>query len=108
MNSEFRNEMTRRAFLANGSRGIGGLALTSLLGEGAAHAAAAPAKTAPTVGGVLKSLPYPVKAKRVIWMTMAGGPSHMETFDPKPKLLEMDGKPMPESFTNGQQIAQLQ
>jgi hypothetical protein len=39
---------------------------------------------------------------------MAGGPSHLETFDPKPKLGEMNGKPMPESFTKGQQLAQLQ
>src|SRR3989454_11383177 len=39
---------------------------------------------------------------------MAGGPSHLETFDPKPKLTELHGKPMPESFTKGQQIAQLQ
>ena len=39
---------------------------------------------------------------------MAGGPSHLETFDPKPKLAEMDGQPMPESFTKGQQLAQLQ
>ncbi len=39
---------------------------------------------------------------------MAGGPSHLETFDPKPKLAEMHGQPMPESFTKGQQLAQLQ
>jgi len=39
---------------------------------------------------------------------MAGGPSHLETFDYKPKLEELDGKPMPKSFTEGQQIAQLQ
>src|SRR5262249_49726763 len=39
---------------------------------------------------------------------MSGGPSHLETFDYKPKLAEMDGKPMPESFTKGQPIAQLQ
>jgi hypothetical protein len=39
---------------------------------------------------------------------MAGGPSHLETFDPKPKLVEMDGQPMPESYTKGQQLAQLQ
>jgi len=44
----------------------------------------------------------------VIWLTMAGGPSHLETFDPKPKLAEMHGKPMPESLTKGQQLAQLQ
>ena len=39
---------------------------------------------------------------------MAGGPSHFETFDHKPKLAEMHGQPMPESFTAGQPIAQLQ
>jgi hypothetical protein len=50
----------------------------------------------------------PQRAKRVIWLTMAGGPSQLETFDPKPKLAEMDGEPMPESFTKGQQLAQLQ
>ncbi len=60
------------------------------------------------VAGVLTSLPIPPKAKRVIWLTMAGGPSHLETFDPKPKLAEMHGQPMPESLTKGQQLAQLQ
>ena len=44
----------------------------------------------------------------MIWLTMAGGPSQFETFDPKPALARMDGRPMPESFTRGQQLAQLQ
>jgi len=44
----------------------------------------------------------------VIHLCMAGGPSHLETFDDKPQLREMHGKPMPESLTRGQQIAQLQ
>jgi hypothetical protein len=44
----------------------------------------------------------------VIWLAMAGGPSHLELFDRKPKLAEMDGRPMPESVTRGQQLAQLQ
>jgi hypothetical protein len=39
---------------------------------------------------------------------MSGGPSHLETFDYKPKLAELDGQPMPESYTKGQPIAQLQ
>ena len=52
--------------------------------------------------------PLPVKAKRVIFLCMAGGPSHLETFDNKPELAKLHGKPMPESFTKGQQIAQLQ
>ena len=50
----------------------------------------------------------PPKAKRIIYLYMAGGPSHLETFDYKPKLAEMHGQPMPESFTKGQPIAQLQ
>lgn len=48
------------------------------------------------------------KVKRVIHLYMAGGMSHLESFDNKPMLAKMDGKPMPESFTKGQQLAQLQ
>src|SRR5262249_5356967 len=44
----------------------------------------------------------------VIFMVMAGGPSHLELFDHKPELAKQHGKPMPESFTKGQPIAQLQ
>ncbi len=57
---------------------------------------------------MINPLHHPAKAKRVIWLTMAGGPSHLETLDYKPELAKMDGQPMPESFTKGQQIAQLQ
>jgi len=58
--------------------------------------------------GILEKLPLPQRAKRVIWLTMAGGPSQLETFDPKPKLAEMHDQTMPESMTKGQQLAQLQ
>ena len=92
--------LKRRTFLGKAAQGLGSLALASLLRPKPAQAAAA--------HGVINPLPLPQKAKRVIWLTMAGGPSHLETFDPKPKLAEMDGKPMPESFTKGQQLAQLQ
>ena len=92
--------LTRRAFLRRTSQGLGAVALGSLLNR--TPAAAAPQR------GVLTTLPLPQKAKRVIWLTMAGGPSHLETFDPKPTLGEMHGKPMPESLTQGQQLAQLQ
>lgn len=90
----------RRAFLARSTQGLGAAALSSLLNP--RHTVAAP------LDGVLSALPLPQKARRVIWLSMAGGPSHLETFDPKPKLAEMDGKPMPESLTKGQQLAQLQ
>jgi hypothetical protein len=90
---------TRRAFLGRASHGLGAVALASLMKPDLMHAASR---------GVLGALPLPQKAKRVIWLTMAGGPSQLELFDHKPKLAEMDGKPMPESFTKGQQLAQLQ
>lgn len=90
----------RRAFLGRGSLGLGTVALAALAQRDALRAA--PAR------GVLSPPPLPVRAKRVIWLTMAGGPSQLETFDYKPKLAELDGRPMPESFTRGQQLAQLQ
>jgi hypothetical protein len=58
--------------------------------------------------GVVNPLHHPAKAKRVIFLYQAGGPSHLETFDNKPKLRAMHGKEMPLSMTKGQQIAQLQ
>src|SRR5207249_5198135 len=48
------------------------------------------------------------RAKRVIYLYMAGGPSHLESFDHKPRLAQMNGQLMPESYTRGQPIAQLQ
>jgi hypothetical protein len=95
--------LNRRAFLGRAGRGIGALALTSLLGSSAGLAAPVPGGR-----GVIHPLPLPQKAKRVIWLSMAGGPSQLELFDHKPKLAEMDGQPMPASFTAGQQLAQLQ
>ncbi len=91
--------LTRRAFLGKSSLGLGAVALASLLKPVGLHAASK---------GVLPSLPLPQKAKRVIWLTMAGGPSQLELFDYKAKLAEMNGQPMPESMTRGQQLAQLQ
>ena len=58
--------------------------------------------------GMIDPMHLAPKAKRVIFLCMAGGPSHLETLDYKPKLAEMHGQPMPESFTKGQPIAQLQ
>ena len=98
-----RQQQTRRVFLGRASQGLGALALGSILQPRLLQAAATRA-----VQGAVNPLHFPAKARRVIWLSMAGGPSHLETFDPKPKLVEMHGKPMPESFTQGKQIAQLQ
>jgi hypothetical protein len=99
----------RRAFLGQTARGLGSLALASLVNPMLLSAAETPgaAKT-DKWRGVINPLHFPPRAKRVIYLCMAGGPSHLETFDYKPKLAEMNAKPMPESFTKGQPIAQLQ
>jgi hypothetical protein len=97
MPPESKTEICRRTFLRSGLSGVGLLALNSLLDRGLFAST-----------GVVSPLHHPAKAKRVIFLYQAGGPSHLETFDYKPKLAEMTGKPMPDSFTKGQQIAQLQ
>jgi hypothetical protein len=88
-------QFTRRAFL--GRAGLGALALGTLCSRGLGEAT-----------GVVNPQHVKPRAKRVIWLTMAGGPSHLETFDFKPQLAALHGEPMPESMTRGQQLAQLQ
>ncbi len=95
----------RRTFLGR-TAGLGVLALHRLLLNDL-FAAPASGRRAGT-RGVVNPLHHAPKASRVIFLYQAGGPSHLETFDHKPVLAKMHGKPMPESFTKGQQIAQLQ
>jgi hypothetical protein len=100
---------TRRVFLGRTSQGIGAFALASLLQPAVLRvASSSEGEKKDKWLGVVRPPHFPPKAKRIIWLSMAGGPSHLETFDPKPKLAEMHGQPMPESFTKGKQIAQLQ
>lgn len=102
--------LTRRAFLGRSSAGMGMVALASLLKPNLLQAADAPAGKGQLDRwkGVVNPLHHVAKAKRVIYLYMAGGPSHLETFDYRPQLAKMHGQPMPESFTKGQPIAQLQ
>src|SRR5215831_6623986 len=93
----------RRTFLGQGIAGLGVVALNSLLNPKLLSGAATEGSR-----GVVNPLHFLPKAKRVIFLYQAGGPSHLETWDFKPKLREMHGLGMPESFTKGQQIAQLQ
>jgi uncharacterized protein DUF1501 len=101
-------QASRRTFLGRATMGIGTLALSSLLNP-ITLAAGKPVQSKEGKWlGVLNPPHFPPKAKRIIFLTMAGGPSHLEILDYKPKLAEMHGQPMPESYTKGQQIAQLQ
>jgi hypothetical protein len=104
MLSEF-HPLHRRAFLGRTSAGLGSLTLYSLLNESRVFGREA---TLGLPAGV-EGLPhFPPKVKRVIFLYMSGGPSHLETFDNKPELVKLHGQPMPESITQGQPIAQLQ
>ncbi len=89
---------TRRAFLGRASMGLGSMALASLM-----------RRSLPGIQPGTSGFPNgPAKVKRVIFLCMAGGPAHLELLDYKPELAKRSGEPMPESFTKGQQIAQLQ
>jgi hypothetical protein len=102
----------RRTFLARSGLSLGTAALSGLLArDGLAATASGPAgRTASgdRYPGAIHPLHHPPKAKAVIFLCLAGGPSHLETFDHKPLLEKLDGQEMPESVTAGQPIAQLQ
>ena len=98
------NDIQRRTFLHRSGVGVGAAALSALVRNDRLSAA-----DATSLNQGLTTLPnLPPRVKRVIFLCMAGGPSHLETFDYKPTLLKMDGRPMPPSYTEGQPIAQLQ
>jgi hypothetical protein len=88
------NPLSRREMLKQFSGGFGMLALAGLLGENA-RAATAAAKNAPQNPLAPKAPMFAPKAKRVIFLFMHGGPSQVDTFDPKPLLTRDDGKPLP-------------
>jgi Protein of unknown function (DUF1501) len=88
-------EQTRRHFLREGSLGLGGLALASLLG------AAAPDDDPFTP----KPPHYPAKVKNVIFLSMSGGPPHLDLFDFKPELVKRSGQECPDSLVAGKPFA---
>ncbi len=93
----------RRMFLARAASGMGYLALSALLNRDLFATT-----TESTVGQMSENVNPPhhrPRAKRIIYLYMAGGPSHLETFDPKPTLAQMHGKPLPTSILNGQPLS---
>src|SRR5688572_3283347 len=87
----------RRAFLGRASLGLGGLAL---------HTIAGPLGGAPERGTVGEPTGphFAPRARRVVYLFQAGGPSPFETFDPKPLLRERHGEPLPPSVLGGQRL----
>lgn len=94
---------TRRHFLRDSALALGGVALTLLDDAGLARAAV------PQMPDVDPFLPkaghFPAKAKNVIFLSMSGGPPHLDLFDYKPELVRRDSEDCPESLTKGKQFA---
>jgi hypothetical protein len=96
--NSFQDQVLRRTFLKRSAGGIGMMALASLLGRNLA--------AAETISGNERlDLPhYAPKAKRVIFMHMAGAPSHIDLFEHKPQIEKLRGTNLPPSVRNGQRI----
>jgi hypothetical protein len=97
-----RNEQSRRSFMATSANGLGGLALAEML---ARDVSAAPTGGAP---GVVLPAHLAPKAKSCIFIFLEGAPSQIDLFDPKPKLNELHGQPLPESMTKNVRFAFIQ
>lgn len=92
-------ESTRRHFFSRCGLGVGAMALGDLIGNRAAIADDPANPLSP------KSPHFPAKAKNIIYLFMAGGPSQLEMWDHKPKLAELNGKPIPKSYIEGKRFA---
>ncbi len=94
-------EQTRRHFLTTTASGLGGLALASMLKDDGLMAAPQEIENplAP------KPTHFAPKAKACIFLFQAGAPSQLDMWDPKPKLNELHGEPLPESFTKNVRFA---
>jgi hypothetical protein len=98
---------TRRYFFGRMAGGLGAAALGSLLNPNlfAAEAAADPLKTFGEAS--MPALHFAPKAKRIIWLFMADGPSQLDLYDHKPKMPEYFDKDLPDSVRNGQRITTM-
>jgi len=92
-------ESTRRHFFSRCGVGVGAMALTSLMAQRRASGETSERPLAP------KPTHFPPRAKNIIFLFMAGGPTQLETFEYKPKLNELSGQPIPESFVAGKRFA---
>ncbi len=95
--------ITRRHFFEQTSFGLGSVALASLMGN--VVGAQAPGTTTGAAGLQAQGLQFAPRAKRVIFLFMAGAPSQIDLFDPKPALITYDGQDIPEEFVKGERFA---
>lgn len=99
--AEHLSQLTRRHFLSRCAMGLGGIAFASLEKQSAGATAAGPLANplAPKAGH------FAPRAKNIIYLFMAGGPSQLELLDYKPRLVDLNGQPIPESFIAGKRFA---
>src|SRR4051812_4214847 len=93
--------MTRRDFFGKFALGLGGVALSQLLSR---SLTAATPDLPNLFRGVLAKPHFTPRAKRIIYLFMAGGPSQLDLFDYKPLLNERNGEDLPESVPGGQRL----
>jgi len=94
--------LTRRQFFSRCALGLGGIALASMLKDQQLFAVTPATALNPMA---VKPPHFPAKAKNLIYLFMAGGPSQLELFDHKPRLNELNGEPIPQSFIEGKRFA---
>jgi hypothetical protein len=103
MSTNLALEITRRHFFRDCGVGLGKIALAGLLTDGWSGGVSGAANEANPLA--VKKPHFKAKAKRVIHLFMAGAPSHLDLFDPKPQLAKLEGKPLPASVIGGQRYA---
>src|SRR6266446_7962974 len=94
---EFALGVNRRTFLTRSAYGLGSLALASLLNP-KLMASESTADSEGSWKGIINPPHFPMRAKRIIHLCMAGGPSHLESFDYKPELKRIHGQQFPQSL----------
>lgn len=106
--NQLNKKLDRRRFLTKTSLGLGALAMGTLFGAEKIFGSspdASPESAAKFEEEILKALPHIApKAKRVVYLFMSGGPSQFETFDYKPKLVDLAGQNLPDSVRKGQRL----
>ncbi len=96
-------DQTRRHFFEQCGIGVGSMALGSLLTQAGLSGMESNESSSHPLSP--KKPHFPAKAKRVIFLFMAGGPSQLDMFDYKPQLMELNGKPIPQSYLEGKRFA---
>ena len=101
---EYQLNLTRRQLLLGATKPLGAAALAMLIAPAACRTAGAADASGASTTGLAEVPHFAAKAKRVIYLFMCGGPSHIDTFDFKPAVRKLHGQELPDSVRQGQRI----